>query len=80
MAPRLVIFLKTILTTITIEPVVVLFCIISSLSSISSEVLYLQKGCQVNLRHSAAVCANLTHHNDTQMETQKLVSGVQVSV
>jgi len=47
-------FLQTMWSTITIEPVVVLFCIIGSISSISSEVLYLQKGCQVNLNQSRA--------------------------
>jgi len=77
MADKISRFVKSVWETITIEPVVLLFCIISSLSKISSEVLYLQKGCQVNLGVSASVCLNLTAYNQTQLETQKLVSGVQ---
>ena len=34
---------------------------------------------QVNLNHSADVCANLTSHEELQKETQEYVSGVQVT-
>ena len=39
-----------------------------------------RKACQVNLNHSAAVCANLTleQHSDTQAEAQVYVAAVQV--
>ena len=65
-------------TNITIEPVVLLYCIIDSLSGISSEELYLQKACLVNLNYSVAVCSNLTQQDAIQLETQQKVSAVQV--
>ena len=33
---------------------------------------------QVNLGHNATVCDNLTEFPETQIESQKLVAGVQV--
>ena len=66
-------------SNITIEPVVAFYCLIIALSGIPGEELYLKKACKVNLNHSMEVCDNIYDHEEAQIETQKLVSGVQVN-
>ena len=63
---------------ITVEPIVAMYCLIIALSGIPGEELYLKKACRVNFNHSMEVCDNIYIHEEVQIETQKLVSGVQV--
>ena len=62
---------------ITIDPVVAMYCLVIALSGIPGEELYLKKACNVNLNHSMEICDNIQNHQEEQMATQKLVSGVQ---
>ena len=64
---------------VTIEPVVAMYCLIIALSGIPGEELYLKKACTVNLNHSMETCHNIHDNEEAQIETQKLVSAVQVS-
>ena len=63
---------------VTVEPVVVLYCLIVALSGIPGEELYLKKACRVNLNHTQDVCDDIYNHPAVQIETQKIVSGIQV--
>ena len=69
--------LKHVWKNITIEPVVAMYCLIIALSGIPGEELYLKKACKVNLNHTMEVCDNIHDHEEAQIATQKLVSGVQ---
>jgi hypothetical protein len=75
---RLVKFIKDVYSNITVEPIAFLAMVSYYLIEISAQSLYLEKACQVNLKHSAADCANLTDNSTLQVETQEYVSGVQV--
>ena len=70
--------LATIRANTTVEPVVVLYCLIVALSGIPGGELYVKKACRVNLNHTREVCDNIYNHTEVQMENQKLVSGLQV--
>ena len=72
--------LQNVWDNITVEPVVVMYCLIIALSSIPGEELYLKKACTVNLNHSMEICNNIYEHEETQIETQKMVSGIQVEI
>ena len=72
-------YVRPVLSKMTVEPVVAIYCLIIALSGIPGEELYLRKACTVNLNHSMEICDNIHHHQEAQIETQKLVSGVQVS-
>ena len=72
-------YVRHVLSKMTVEPVVAMYCLIIALSGIPGEELYLKKACTVNLNHSMEICDNIHHHQEAQIETQKLVSGVQVS-
>ena len=52
---------------------------ITALSGITGEELYLRKAYSVNLNHSMEICENISDHQEVQIKTQELVSGVQVS-
>ena len=69
--------LKSCFREISLEPVFFLFCLNSGLINIPSQSLYIKKACQVNLRHSEAVCDNIQQHEDVQIETQQYVSQIQ---
>ena len=71
------IFACNVWNNITVEPVVAMYCLIIALSEIPGEELYLKKACKVNLNHSMEICDNIYDHEAAQIETQKLVSGVQ---
>ena len=45
-------WLKNVWTNITVEPVGLLFAIVTSLSGIAGSELYLKKGCKVNLNYT----------------------------
>ena len=62
---------------ITLEPVFLLFCINLGLIMITSQGLYINKTCRVNLGHNDTICDNIHSHSDIQMETQKYVSEIQ---
>ena len=62
---------------ITVEPVVIFYCLVVALSGIPGEEMYVKKACLVNLNHTREVCDNIYDHKDIQLETQKLVSGLQ---
>ena len=79
MLSKLSSYLKHVWSNITIEPVVAMYCLVIALSGIPGEELYLKKACNVNLNHSMEVCDNIFDHKAAQIETQKLVSTVQVS-
>ena len=64
---------------ITIEPVVAMYFLISALSIIPGQELFLKKACYVNLKHTMEICENIQNHEEEQIATQKLVSGVQVT-
>jgi hypothetical protein len=72
-------YVRRVLSAMTVEPVVAMYCLIIALSGIPGEELYLKKACIVNLNHSMEICDNIHDHQEAQIETQKLVSGVQVS-
>ena len=73
-------YLRTVWSNITLEPVVAMYCLIIALSGIPGEELYLKKACKVNLNHSMEICDNIYDYEAAQMETQKLVSVVQVNI
>ena len=73
-------FVDNVWSNITIEPVMAMYCLIIALSGIPGEELYLKKACKVNLNHSAEICDNIYDYEAAQMETQKLVSVVQVNI
>ena len=79
MLSKLSSYLKHVWSNITIEPVVAMYCLVIALIGIPGEELYLKKDCNVNLNHSMEVCDNIFDHKAAQIETQKLVSTVQVS-
>ena len=62
---------------ITVEPVVIFYCLVVALSGIPGEEMYVKKACLVNLNHTQEVCDNIYEHKEVQLETQKLVSGLQ---
>ena len=62
---------------ITVEPVVIFYCLVVALSGIPGEEMYVKKACLVNLNHTREVCDNIYDHKEIQLETQKLVSGLQ---
>ena len=76
---KLKIFIRNVWDNITVEPVVAMYCLIIALSGIPGEELYLKKACKVNLNHSMEICDNIYEYEEAQIETQKLVSGVQVT-
>ena len=62
--------LETVLSSykrITVEPVLMLFCLNLGLTGISTQDLYLQKACRVNLNISRDICDNLQNHRDAQV-------------
>jgi len=71
--------LKVIWNNVTIEPLAFITFLIVFLSDISTQELYIQKACQVNLEYSPEICANLSQHKEIQIETQEYVSGVQAN-
>lgn len=71
--------LNIIWNNVTIEPLAFITFLIVFLSDISTQELYIQKACQVNLQYSAEICANLSQHKEVQIETQEYVSGVQAN-
>ena len=72
------VFIRNVWDNITVEPVVAMYCLIIALSGIPGEELYLKKACKVNLNHSMEICDNIYDYEEAHIETQKLVSGVQV--
>ena len=76
---QLIIYLKLLWENITIEPVVFLYELTRGFGGIVMSELYLKKGCSVNLNYSMEICNNIFDHEDIQIETQKLVSGVQMT-
>ena len=66
------------LANIHLEPVVFLFFTCYGIFFVTSQQLYIEKACKVNLNYTETVCDNITHHEDVQVEAQKLVSTVQV--
>ena len=66
-------------STMTVEPVVAMYCMITALSYITGEELYLIKACSVNLNYTREICGNISDHQEVQIKTQELVSGIQVS-
>jgi hypothetical protein len=71
--------LKGLVASIYIEPAVFLFFISYGIFFVASQQLYIEKACKVNLGHNDTVCDNLSDHNATQLEAQKLISVLQVS-
>ena len=77
---RLLKLIKDVYSNITIEPIAFLAMVTFFLSYVSSQVLYLEKACRVNLNQSATDCANLTENSALQVQTQEYVAGVQVGI
>ena len=80
MEGRVLRFLSNVWSNITIEPLVILYTLIETMSEISGEELYLQKACKVNFNHSSEICYNLQDHGDLEVDIQKFVVGVKVSL
>jgi hypothetical protein len=40
---------------------------------------FLIKACSVNLNYTREICGNISDHQEVQIKTQELVSGIQVS-
>ena len=72
--------LGMVMSNITVEPVVALYCLITALNTIPAEELYLKTACSVNLNYSTNICNDIYQYEDVQIETQQLVSELQVSV
>ena len=70
--------LRVLVASIYIEPAVFLFYICYGIFFVTSQQLYIEKACKVNLGHNATVCDNLADHDATQLEAQKLISVLQV--
>ena len=68
---------KQVVKDIYLEPVVFLFYICFGIFYVTSQQLYIEKACIVNLNNTDAVCDNIKDHNPTQIETQKLISEIQ---
>eukprot|EP00092_Neocalanus_flemingeri_P036288 GFUD01039510.1.p1 GENE.GFUD01039510.1~~GFUD01039510.1.p1 ORF type:complete len:539 (-),score=81.11 GFUD01039510.1:778-2394(-) len=62
---------------ISLEPVFFLYYINIGLIRISTEGLYLDKACKVNLNYTEEICDNIHNHTEVQKETQKFVSELQ---
>ena len=54
---------------ITVEPVVIFYCLVVALSGIPGEEMYVKKACLVNLNHTKEVCDNIYEHKEIQLET-----------
>merc|ERR1712032_344964 len=65
------------LAKLRLEPAVFIFFTCYGVFFATSQQLYIEKACKVNLGHNATVCDNLTEFPETQIESQKLVAGVQ---
>ena len=72
-------FLRNVWENITIEPLVILYTLIETMSEISGEELYLQKACKVNFNYSTEICYNLQEHEELEVEIQKFVIGIKVT-
>ena len=68
----------TVWRNVTVEPVVVLYFLIVAHSGIPGEELYLKKACRVNLNRTQDVCDDIYNHPGVQVQTQKIVSCIQV--
>ena len=64
---------------ITIEPVVAMYFLVGALSIIPGQELFLKKACNVNLNYCMDICESIHDHDEEQIQTKKLVSGVQVT-
>jgi MFS family permease len=62
---------------ISLEPVFFLFCVNLGLIGISTQGLYLNKACIVNLNYTEEICRNIHDNVTIQKETQKFVSEIQ---
>jgi len=71
--------LRSIWTNISVEPVVIMYCMTKAISGLPGEEFYLKKGCMVNLNQSAEICDDIHSHPEVQLETQQLVSGIQAT-
>ena len=76
---RLVTKVQNLLRNIHLGPVVFLFYICFGIFFVTSQQLYIEKACKVNLNYSEEVCDNIKQHNETQIEAQKLISEIQVN-
>ena len=76
---RLVTKVQNLLRNIHLGPVVFLFYICFGIFFVTSQQLYIEKACKVNLNYSEEVCDNIKEHNETQIEAQKLISEIQVN-
>ena len=76
---KLVTKIQSLLRNIHLGPVVFLFYICFGIFFVTSQQLYIEKACKVNLNYSEEVCDNIKEHNETQIEAQKLISEIQVS-
>ena len=79
MRERITLFMRNVWSNTTIEPVIAIYYLIIALSGIVGEELYLKKACLVNFNNSAVVCDNIYAHKEIQVETQKYISGIQVT-
>ena len=75
---RLMTKVQSLLRNVHLGPVVFLFYICFGIFSVTSQQLYVEKACKVNLNYSDELCDNLKEHNETQIEAQKLISEIQV--
>jgi MFS family permease len=64
-------------THISLEPVFFLFCVNLGLIGISTQGLYLNKACLVNLNYTQEICSNIHNQTEIQKETQRFVSEIQ---
>ena len=71
--------MRNVWSNTTIEPVIAIYYLIIALSGIVGEELYLKKACLVNFNNSVEVCDNIYAHKEIQVETQKYISGIQVT-
>ena len=66
------------LASVHLEPAVFLFYVSWGIFFVTSQQLYIEKACKVNLNLTEEVCDNIRDHKEVQVEAQKLVSAIQV--
>ena len=68
---------KQVVKDIYLELVVFLFYICFGIFYVTSQQLYIEKACKVNLNNTDDVCGNIQDHNHNKIEAQKLISEIQ---
>ena len=61
MPAKLWIWLRTVVSNVTVEPVEFIYCLMTTTSYVVRDNLFLEKVCRLDLDYGEDVCYNLTH-------------------